>query len=141
MINIYSKAKNKDIIVRFENIPQYINEIKDGEYCMESNDLIDTILKLNTYDEVKITFEDLNIIKEIPVNNKYFISKNSWKSNPFEHQLDGIEFGKNHNCWLLLDDPGLGKTLQMIYLAKELKLQKNLEHCLIICGINSSKVN
>ena len=27
---------------------------------------------------------------------------------------------------------GLGKTLQIIYIAEELKAQENLEHCLII---------
>ena len=42
---------------------------------------------------------------------------------------------------MLLDSPGLGKTLQMIYLAEELKEQKGLEHCLIVCGINTLKSN
>ena len=32
-------------------------------------------------------------------------------------------------------------TIQMIYLAEELKAQKGLEHCLIICGINTLKAN
>ena len=32
-------------------------------------------------------------------------------------------------------------TLQMIYLAQELKQRENIEHCLIICGINTLKHN
>lgn len=42
---------------------------------------------------------------------------------------------------MLLDAPGLGKTLQMIYLAQELKRLGKIEHCLIICGINTLKIN
>lgn len=65
----------------------------------------------------------------------------TYKSKPFKHQLEGIEFGLNCDSWLLLDEPGLGKTLQMIYLAEELKAQKGLEHCFIICGVDSLKSN
>lgn len=36
---------------------------------------------------------------------------------------------------------GLGKSLSAIELAEELKLKNNLEHCLIICGINNLKAN
>ena len=67
------------------------------------------------------------------------ILKNQYPTPPFEHQLDGIKYGLNHDKWLLLDEPGLGKTLQVIYLAEELKAQENIEHCLIICGINTLK--
>ena len=36
---------------------------------------------------------------------------------------------------------GLGKTLQIITLARYKKLHQNLKHCLIVCGINSLKYN
>lgn len=65
----------------------------------------------------------------------------NYKSKPFPYQVEGIEYGLNHDKWLLLDAPGLGKSLQIIYLAEELKAQKGLEHCLILCGINSLKAN
>jgi len=35
----------------------------------------------------------------------------------------------------------LGKTLQVIYAAEELYAQKKIDHCLIICGINTLKQN
>lgn len=84
----------------------------------------------------------LQLIKDTE-DEVHYIPKlvDSYKTKPRKHQLEGIEWGLNHNCGLLLDDPGLGKTLQMIYLAEELKEQKGLEHCLIICGINSLKTN
>jgi hypothetical protein len=40
-----------------------------------------------------------------------------------------------------LDDQGLGKTLQMIYLAEVLHKTEGLEHCFIICGVNGLKYN
>lgn len=64
-----------------------------------------------------------------------------YKTTPFEYQKDGIQYGLNHDSWLLLDPPGLGKTLQTIYIAQELKERHNVEHCLIICGINTLKTN
>lgn len=59
----------------------------------------------------------------------------------FPHQVDGVQFGLNHDKWLLLDAPGLGKTLQIIRLAEQLKERENIQHCLIICGLNSLKQN
>ena len=51
----------------------------------------------------------------------------------------GIKYWKK--VWLLRC-AWSGKTkTQMIYLAEELKAQKGLEHCLIICGINALKSN
>lgn len=64
-----------------------------------------------------------------------------YKTTPFEYQKQGINYGLNHDKWLLLDSPGLGKTLQLIYLAQELKERKGVEHCLIVCGINTLKTN
>ena len=31
-----------------------------------------------------------------------------YKTLPFPYQLDGIQFGLNHDKWMLLDVPGLG---------------------------------
>ena len=59
----------------------------------------------------------------------------------FKHQVEGIEYGLSKNKWLLLDAPGLGKTLQLIRLAEELKKRDNIQHCLVICGLNSLKKN
>ena len=68
-------------------------------------------------------------------------SLSSYKTSPFEYQKEGIEYGLNHDKWLLLDAPGLGKSLQLIYLAEELKKRDNIEHCLIVCGVNTLKMN
>lgn len=74
-------------------------------------------------------------------NKSIEYSLGEYKTKPFDHQLEGIQYGLNHDKWLLLDAPGLGKTLQITYLAKELKEKRNLQKCLIICGLNTLKSN
>lgn len=64
-----------------------------------------------------------------------------YKTTPFDYQYEDIKWLLNNPNCLLLNPPGLGKTLETIYLAEELKSQENYEHCLIICGINSLKNN
>lgn len=74
-------------------------------------------------------------------NKKHYYPTLKYKVPPFKHQLEGVEWGLNIEKGLLLDSPGAGKTTQMIYLAEELRAQKGLEHCLIICGVNALKAN
>ena len=64
-----------------------------------------------------------------------------FKVKPFNHQLEAVNYGLNHDGWLLLDEQGLGKTGSMIYLAETLKKYENIEHCFIICGVNGLKFN
>ena len=63
------------------------------------------------------------------------------KTPLYKHQVDAVLYGLENPKWLLTDAPGLGKTLSIITLAEELKEQDKLEHCLIICGINTLKTN
>lgn len=65
----------------------------------------------------------------------------SFKAKPFDHQLEAIQYGLMHDKWLMLLDPGLGKTLVAMYIAQELKLRGEINHCLIICGLNVLKTN
>jgi SNF2 family DNA or RNA helicase len=67
--------------------------------------------------------------------------KVSFKMKPFEHQLEAINFGLEHEKWLLLDSMGLGKTNSIIWLAETLKRRGVIDHCFIICGVNSLKQN
>lgn len=64
-----------------------------------------------------------------------------FKIKPFDHQLEAIQYGLNHDKWLLLDLPGLGKTLSTILLAQELHKRQLISHCLVICGLNVLKLN
>ena len=64
-----------------------------------------------------------------------------FKTNPFQHQIEGFEYGLNNDRWLLGDEQGLGKTKQVIDIAVAKKQLKGYKHCLIICGVNGLKWN
>lgn len=60
-----------------------------------------------------------------------------FKTKPFKHQLEGIEYGLTHDKWLLADQMGLGKSAQVIDIADA----RNVKHCLIVCCVNGLKWN
>jgi SNF2 family DNA or RNA helicase len=64
-----------------------------------------------------------------------------YKTSPFNHQKEGVEFGLTKDRWFLGDEQGLGKTKQAIDIAVNKKSEKNYSHCLIVCGVNSLKWN
>jgi len=64
-----------------------------------------------------------------------------FKTRPFEHQLEGFNYGLQNDKWLLGDEQGLGKTKQVIDIAVVRKLALGYKHCLIICGVNGLKWN
>ena len=89
--------------------------------------------------------------QEIEINAEQYVSLEKkqakvpegfkFKTKPFEHQVDGFNYGLNHDRWLLADEQGLGKTKQVIDICVAKKLQHNCKHCLIICGVNGLKYN
>lgn len=97
--------------------------------------LSELIKKLCVYDDISI-----NEYRE-PVSEVKLSRTLEYKTKSFNHQLEAINYGLNHNNWLLLDVPGLGKTKTIINLIEELKDKKNLQKALVICGVNSLKFN
>lgn len=90
---------------------------------------------LTYYDDITLRVMDDEGPKEVSVPIL------EYKTEPFKYQLEGITYGLNHDKWLLLDSPGLGKSLQTIYLAEELSAQRGLQHCLIVCGVATLRAN
>jgi SWI/SNF-related matrix-associated actin-dependent regulator 1 of chromatin subfamily A len=90
---------------------------------------------LTYLDDIKLSVIDAEAPKIV------WRPKLEYKLKPRDYQEEGILYGLNHNKWLLLDAPGLGKTLQLTCLAEELKAQKNVSHCLVICGIATLRAN
>lgn len=124
-----------------EQIVSAIKEIDGRSYNAKTKvweihpDFLHTLLdKLCLIDDIKL------ILENEPAEKEYNLSLN-YKVKPFKHQLEAIKYGLNNDDWLLLDVPGLGKTLSATYLAEELKTQKQISHCLVICGVNSLKTN
>lgn len=115
--------------------PFYNWDSKNKEWEVPISSLSYLIDRLTYLDDIQI-----DLIKEKEERPLRDIIGNH-KTNMYPYQRDGVEFGLNNDNFLLLDAPGLGKSLQAIYLAEELKEQENIEHCLIICGVNSLKTN
>ena len=101
-----------------------------------SSDLASIVEKLSAYDSI-----DLTLLPDKQEKKQKEPTLHSFKTKPFAYQEEGIKYGLTHDAWMLLDSPGLGKTLQMLYLALELKKAGKIDHCLIICGVNTLKFN
>ena len=138
---------NQYIVDALKTIPTYYYHKKDKVWefpvcylgrLLDSLTFLDTIqLKLlDTPESGQFHFgRQFNLE---PLNET---EKVSFKMKPFEHQLEAINFGLEHEKWLLLDSMGLGKTNSIIWLAETLKRRGLIDHCFIICGVNSLKQN
>ena len=110
-------AANKEWEVPANKLLQIINAVKDKEITI-----------MGDYKALAP--------KEVKIPNGF-----NFKTNPFDHQIEGFEFGLKHDRFLLGDEQGLGKTKQVIDIAVAKKLSKGYKHCLIICGVNGLKWN
>lgn len=158
------------LIVRSEYSPDLVNALKaipSSCYLKKSklwevsiSDLAILLDSLTMIDDIKLELQDDNIIRprleqsEIDVSKPVDLSECSYgpkdltleelkefKLAPLSHQVMAINYGLNNNKWLLLDDMGLGKTATLIYLAETLHKRGLIEHCFIVCGVNSLKSN
>lgn len=111
-------------------------DTKEWEIPLTSlGEFLDRVCKLDAI--------SLNLVQEPckVVADDCLLNIDTYKTKPFDYQLEGIKWGLQQDSWLLLDAPGLGKSLQLIYLAEELKRRDDIQHCLIVCGINTLKTN
>ena len=132
--------------VKFNYSPLLVDIIKQctpTNYDKKTNLWEIPIVRLSKFINQASIFDEiqLNVLQDKKELNPFNIELNKHKTKIYEHQKEAIQYGLTHNKWLLLDKPGLGKTLTAIYIAEELKKRNNLEHCLIICGVNTLKIN
>lgn len=69
------------------------------------------------------------------------LRKVHWKTTPFEHQYQGVEYAIKNKRFILGDEPGCGKTKIILDTFQYLKKYENVKRCLIICGVNGNKYN
>lgn len=121
-------------------IRHYIPETRLWEVPVNE---IDEILRLfNKYDisiKGKVETDSQLRIPDRVIFEEVKQEEFAYKTLPFGHQIEGVQFGKKTKKFLLADDQGLGKTKQAIDLAVSRKGQ--FKHCLIVCGVNSVKQN
>lgn len=127
---------NVEIINTIRSFPQrsWIKGSKEWEIPI--NNIVDL---MTTYYDMRFDISG----RYVDLTPKRYISSNvyDFKTECFQHQIEGFEFGMNHDRWLLGDEMGLGKTKQVIDIAVARKQLFNYSHCLIVCGVNSLKWN
>lgn len=127
---------NKDVLSVIKGCTPLNYNKSNNIWEMPTTRLAKFINGVKGIDDIRIKLLPDKKKKEIPD-----VKLISHKTKPYKYQEEGIQYGLKHDKFLLLDMPGLGKTLQTIYLAEELKKRDNIKHCLIICGINTLKCN
>ena len=127
---------NQDIVNVMRSLP--VRYWHNDNKCWEAPfKYLGSILENLANFEIEIKADDAAIFqtkKDLPVDYKF-------KTTPFQHQIDGFNYGMSHDRWLLGDEQGLGKTKQVIDIAMGRKEQRGYKHCLIICGVNGLKWN
>lgn len=137
-------------------------KFKDFQYCLfiKCSFDIDIVSKFR-----KLEFRDFHVnsdcweiapihlqaVKNILINQEYQIIGEellqndlgdfTFKTKPYQYQIEGVKYGIDKRHWHLGDEQGLGKTKQIIDLARYLKEIQGVEHCLVICGVASLRWN
>ena len=138
---------NQYIVDALKTIPTYYYHKKDNVWEFPICYLGRLLDSLTFLDEINLRLLDTPKSGEFHFGRQFNLEplseteKISFKMKPFEHQLEAINYGLAHEKWLLLDSMGLGKTNSIIWLAETLKRRGLIDHCFIICGVNSLKQN
>ena len=138
---------NQYIVDSLKTIPTYYYHKKDNVWEFPVCYLGRLLDSLTFLDEIQLRLINLPESGEFRFGKQFNleplseIEKISFKMKPFDHQLEAINYGLSHEKWLLLDSMGLGKTNSIIWLAETLKRRGLIDHCFIICGVNSLKQN
>lgn len=138
---------NQYIVDSLKTLPTYYYHKKERVWEVPICYLGRLLDSLTFLDEIQLKLLDISKSDEFRFNKQFNleplseIEKVSFKMKPFEHQLEAINFGLAQEKWLLLDSMGLGKTNSIIWLAETLKRRGIIDHCFIICGVNSLKQN
>lgn len=87
-------------------------------------------------EEYNIVNKDESTKVHVPIPENYV-----FKTEPYKHQIEGVEYGLDHPKFLLSDEQGLGKSKQVIDLASIYKQNNGFKHVLVIACVNGLKYN
>ena len=135
---------NQKIVDILKTIPTYYYHKSDYSWEIPINFLSMALEALTFIDDVYLHL--LPAEESDPKQIDFKLTKteiDQFRFKPFDHQIDGINFGLDpkHTKWLLCDSMGLGKTNEIIWYAETLKRRGLIDHCLIICGVDSLRQN
>lgn len=128
-------------LIKKEPVRFFIKETKEWELPIKV--MFTFVKKLSAlYKEGPSSVEETPALK-IPQETKKLEQYDypEMKSTLMNHQKEGFQYLMNHNKSLLLYDMGLGKTITSIAVAIARKNLGQIDHCIVICGVNSIKFN
>ena len=138
---------NQYVVDALKTVPTFYYHKKDNVWEFPVCYLGRLLDSLTFLDEICLRLLDSPESGEFHFNKQFNleplseIEKVSFKLKPFEHQLEAINYGLANEKWLLLDSMGLGKSATIMWLAETLKRRGIIDHCFLICGVNSLKQN
>lgn len=129
-----SSEYNQEIVSFMRSRPVRFWDRDKRIWIIPESDL-DKLLQVISKYEYKINYVKPKVLtSNIP--NWY-----EFKTKPFQHQIEGVEYGLTHPKFLLADEQGLGKTKQMLDLSMILKKKEGIKHVLIVACVNGLKYN
>lgn len=134
---------NPAIVDTMKTLAMAVYHKKDYTWEIPADGLGEALDKLTFYDEIQL---QLIPEKQDSKTDRFQLTESevlSFKFKPFQHQIEGVNFGLDPERpkWLLLDSMGLGKTNEIIMYAEILKSRGLIDHCMIICGVDSLRQN
>ena len=125
---------NPEIIEVLKQFSPAVWHKKEGIWEISSSYLSRLLDQLTYFDDIKLTLLANETSEISKVSEAEFASL---AFTPFEHQKEAIEYGISKKKWLNLFSMGLGKTCTLIGQAEILHKRGLIDHCLIICGVDS----
>ena len=133
--------------ILFNYTPNIIQELRNYPIRYYHADIKSWELPLNKLNDFTSKFDSFGI--NLTGNTAAITKKTDiklpegfkFKTKPYSYQVDGVNYGLNHDKWFLGDSMGLGKSKQAIDISVARKIQYGYKHCLIVCGVNILKWN
>jgi len=131
------------LVEAVKSLPVRYWHAKERFWEIPSDCLAACLDSLTFCDDVRLTMLPDEVEEPSDVSSLTESEIEKFRFKPFAHQIEAIDFGLSakHRKWLLLDSMGLGKTLEIIGLAETLKRRGEIDHCLVICGVDSLRQN
>ena len=131
---------SNDIVNVIRSMPSRYWDGTAKEWEVPFNKLNSILTQLSIY-SIEVNADSVKMFEKKERTTVAVPAEFEFRTKPFDHQIEGFNYGLEHDRWLLGDEQGLGKTKQVIDIAVAKKYQKGYKHCLIVCGVNGLKWN
>ena len=130
---------NRQIVDTLRSMPERVWIAKDKEWEIPFN-LVSELEKRLPNHKFKLIGEpiDNSSYTDKKVSEVYTLPK-ELKTSLYDYQQEDYQILMNNDKFLLLWQPGLGKTAEIIAVALKRKELGQIKHCLIVCGVNTIK--